>query len=65
MSKHNKVNKGNYVQEGRLTPDEMAREQDKMRRTDVTNRERAIGGGPRGRAERDANRPRSAPSKGE
>ena len=26
MSKHNKVNKNNYVQRGRLTPDEMARE---------------------------------------
>lgn len=26
MSKHNKVNKSNYVQAGRLTPDEMARE---------------------------------------
>ncbi len=27
MSKPNKVNKGSYVQRGRLTPDEMAREQ--------------------------------------
>ncbi len=26
MSKHNKVNKSNYDQGGRLTPDEMARE---------------------------------------
>ena len=26
MSKQNKVNKNNYVQGGRLTPDEMARE---------------------------------------
>lgn len=26
MSKHNKVNKSNYDQAGRLTPDEMARE---------------------------------------
>jgi hypothetical protein len=26
MSKHNKANKNNYVQAGRLTPDEMARE---------------------------------------
>jgi hypothetical protein len=26
MSKHNKVNKNHYVQGGRLTPDEMARE---------------------------------------
>lgn len=62
MSKHNKVNKSNYDQAGRLTPDELAREQEKMRRTEITNRERAIGGGPRGRDERDASRPRSAPS---
>jgi hypothetical protein len=26
MSKHNKVNKSNYDQAGRLTPDDMARE---------------------------------------
>ena len=26
MSKHNKANKNNYTQAGRLTPDEMARE---------------------------------------
>ena len=26
MSKHNKVNKSNYDQAGRLTPDELARE---------------------------------------
>ena len=26
MSKHNKANKNNYTQGGRLTPDEMARE---------------------------------------
>lgn len=31
MSKPNKVNKSNYDQGGRLTPDEMARERDKMR----------------------------------
>jgi hypothetical protein len=30
MSKHNKVNKNNYVQGGRLTPDEMARERIKQ-----------------------------------
>lgn len=30
MSKHNKVNKDFYVQRGRLTPDEMAREQAKQ-----------------------------------
>lgn len=31
MSKPNKTNKGNYVQAGRLTPDEFAREQQKQR----------------------------------
>ena len=30
MSKHNKVNKSNYDQAGRLTPDEMARERQKQ-----------------------------------
>jgi len=31
MSKPNKSNKNNYVQAGRLTPDDMARERTKMR----------------------------------
>ena len=31
MSKQNKANKTNYVQAGRLTPDDMARERAKMR----------------------------------
>lgn len=30
MSKQNKVNKTNYVQAGRLTPDDMARERNKQ-----------------------------------
>jgi hypothetical protein len=30
MSKPNKSNKGNYTQAGRLTPDDMAREREKM-----------------------------------
>lgn len=30
MSKHNKVNKSNYDQGGRLTPDEIARERQKQ-----------------------------------
>lgn len=30
MSKHNRVNKTNYDQRGRLTPDELAREQAKQ-----------------------------------
>jgi hypothetical protein len=36
MSKHNKVNKNNYVQGGRLTPDEMARE--RMKQGQMTGR---------------------------
>ena len=36
MSKHNKVNKNNYVQGGRLTPDEMARE--RMNQGQLTGR---------------------------
>lgn len=36
MSKHNKANKNNYVQSGRLTPDEMARE--RMKQGQVTGR---------------------------
>ena len=31
MSKHNKVNPGTYTQAGRLSPDDMAREQVKQR----------------------------------
>ncbi len=62
MSKQNKVNKSNYDQAGRLTPDDLAREQEKMNRMGGSHRERAIGGGPRGRDEQGANRPRSAPA---
>lgn len=36
MSKHNKANKNNYVQGGRLTPDEMARE--RMKQGQMTGR---------------------------
>lgn len=34
MSRINKVNKGSYTQDGRLTPDDMAREREKMRTVD-------------------------------
>jgi hypothetical protein len=30
MSKHNKANKSNYIQAGRLTPDDMARERQRQ-----------------------------------
>ena len=62
MSKPNKVNKSNYDQAGRLTPDDLAREQEKMNRGRTGPRnERVIGGGPRGRDEQGGSRPRSAP----
>jgi hypothetical protein len=62
MSRQNKVNKDHYVQRGRLTPDEMARE--RMRQTEVSGR--ATGKDDlKGKApQRDAQastRPRSAP----
>jgi hypothetical protein len=31
MSRHNKANKSNYIQAGRLSPDDLAREQQKQR----------------------------------
>jgi len=36
MSRQNKVNKGNYDQAGRLTPDDMARERQKQGKPDRT-----------------------------
>jgi hypothetical protein len=57
MSKQNKANKNNYDQAGRLTPDDMAREREKMRQVEHTAEEKVTDrpSGP------DANRPRSAP----
>jgi hypothetical protein len=59
MSKNNKVNKDHYVQRGRLTADESARERQKQTErtgpSSVRNQERPM------RAGRDASRPRSAP----
>lgn len=61
MSKHNKVNKSNYVQGGRLTPDDMARE--RKRQAEISShakgKERVTAKA--GRGERGATRPRSAP----
>jgi hypothetical protein len=48
MSKHNKVNPGQYHVAGRLTPDEMARERMKQQRTP------ASGAAPAPRAQADA-----------
>jgi len=54
MSKQNKVNKNNYVQGGRLTPDEMARERGNqaqasgraMGKESVSGKAHDPGGGP-------------------
>ena len=62
MSKQNKVNKTNYDQAGRLTPDDMARE--RKRQVDsaqLKQKDRLRSkAGPDARA-RGASRPRSAP----
>lgn len=62
MSKYNKANKDHYVQRGRLTPDEMARE--RMNQGRMTGRakskENVIGKTPQSRAP-ESTRPRSAP----
>ena len=59
MSRQNKVNKGNYVQAGRLTPDDMAREREKMSGSPdrIKNQESR----PRKRGERESTRDQSAP----
>ena len=56
MSRPNKVNKGNYEQAGRLTPDDMARERKKMpgpsdriRKQELLKRKDAERGSTRGR----------------
>lgn len=61
MSKYNKVNKTNYVQRGRLTPDEIARE--RKRQAEISagakGKER-VRAGKREPDARGASRPRSA-----
>ena len=62
MSRQNKVNKDHYVQRGRLTPDEMARE--RMRQTEVSGRATGKDDVRAKAPQRDApgsSRPRSAP----
>jgi hypothetical protein len=58
MSRHNKVNKGNYSQAGRLTPDEMAREREKMSGSpdQIRDQEEV----PRKRGERESRQDRTA-----
>ena len=61
MSRHNKVNKDAYVQGGRLTPDEMARE--RMKQAQISGRakskENVIGKVPSRPGERGATRRRN------
>ena len=59
MSRQNKVNKGNYDQAGRLTPDDMARERKKM--SGSPDRVRNQESRPRKRGERESSPDRSAP----
>ena len=60
MSKLNKVNKGNYDQAGRLTPDEMARERKKMMHDTAPGPEQVKGKGQQpGRGERESTPDRS------
>ena len=64
MSKHNKVNKSNYDQGGRLTPDEMARERVKQGEAGRASGDKTWPGQtpPREKGGAQApNRPRSAP----
>jgi hypothetical protein len=67
MSRHNKVNKDRYVQRGRLTPDDMARE--RMQQGTLTGRakhkENMISKATEPRGERASSRPRSEPAESE
>jgi len=63
VSKHNKVNKSNYDQGGRLTPDEMARE--RINQAQLTGhskqKENVIGKTPERNAAPESSRPRTEP----
>lgn len=62
MSRLNKANTNNYTQQGRLTPDEMARE--RKNEAEVSSRPTAkqtLIGKAHSRGERVPSRPRSAP----
>ena len=58
MSRQNKVNKGNYDQAGRLTPDDMARERKKM--SGSPDRVRNQEPRPRKRGEQESSQERNA-----
>ena len=62
MSRQNKVNKTNYTQAGRLTPDDMARE--RMNQGNMTaraNGKENVTGKVRRSSAQEPSRPRSAP----
>jgi hypothetical protein len=59
MSKHNRANRDRYMQAGRLTPDEMARERMKQNKSGSSTNEKEM---PRERA---TNRAPSEPGRGE
>ena len=62
MSRHNKVNKTNYTQAGRLTPDDMARA--RMNQGEMTGRAKSkenVTGKERRSSQQEPSRPRSAP----
>jgi hypothetical protein len=62
MSKHNKANKNNYVQGGRLSQDDMARE--RMNQAQVSARAKSkenVIGKTQEHDEQGSSRPRSAP----
>lgn len=61
MSRQNKVNKSNYDQGGRLTPDDMARERMKQARVSGKSRETEQAIGKARTGEQGSSRPRSAP----
>ena len=62
MSRLNKVNKGNYTQRGRLTPDDMARERMQQRQvTGHAQSEEKATRPARQPGAREPSRPRSAP----
>jgi hypothetical protein len=65
MSKHNKVNKTNYDQAGRLTPDELARERARQIHMEAGKRKFSERRRTTNRGERVSNQDRTAHAKGE
>jgi hypothetical protein len=61
MSKPNKANKSNYIQAGRLTPDDLARERVKQGEGSKEMDDQKTGKGGPIPGERESTRPRSAP----